>query len=265
MLLFASCAAIAHAHAGLRLSHHGVLQPKGARSSPSVAVLAEPSRPTTEVPVETSRVRRPEIDEWREFEGLRGDGFDEEKLRSFFARRPQLVVGRLAEVAGVLRNAKAQWDASEGLATGQKSDEFDPTKDVRDEEPESGTRGAMLAEAMASLGPVSVKISQTLSQRPDLIGDEAATALKRLQTSNVPYDDALAWAVIKESLDWDGPIAPGVGIDDSTNNAAPPLFASITASPVAVASLGQVSTQARARACWILRAAQVLWRETYGV
>ena len=67
---------------------------------------------------------------------------------------------------------------------------------------------------MASLGPVSVKISQTLSQRPDIVGDEAATALKRLQTSNVPFADRLAWAVVKESLGWEGAIAPGVGEDE---------------------------------------------------
>ena len=93
---------------------------------------------------------------------------------------------------------------------------------------------------MSSLGPVSVKISQTLSQRPDLVGDEAATALKRLQTSNVPYEDELAWAVIKESLNWEGPIAPGVGVDEGMDPDTEPLFQSITPKPVAVASLGQV-------------------------
>ena len=91
---------------------------------------------------------------------------------------------------------------------------------------------------MASLGPVSVKIAQTLSQRPDIVGDEAATALKRLQTSNVPYADELAWAVVKESLQWDGPIAPGVGVDEGTAPGEPTLFAEITPQPVAVASLG---------------------------
>ena len=71
---------------------------------------------------------------------------------------------------------------------------------------------------MASLGPVSVKISQTLSQRPDIVGDEAATALKRLQTCNVPFADRLAWAVVKESLGWEGAIArpnPNLRCDSS--------------------------------------------------
>ena len=92
---------------------------------------------------------------------------------------------------------------------------------------------------MASLGPVSVKISQTLSQRPDIVGDEAATALKRLQTCNVPFADRLAWAVVKESLGWEGAIAPGVGEDEGSDG-GPTLFAEITPQPVAAASLGQV-------------------------
>ena len=195
------------------------------------------------VPTRTavSDIQRPELDKWRNYEALRGDGLEGEKLRSFFAKRPQLVAARLAEVATTLSKAKSDWEKSaEGLAAGEKSDEFDPTKDVRDEAPEEGTRGARLCEAMSSLGPVSVKISQTLSQRPDLVGDEAATALKRLQTSNVPYEDELAWAVIKESLNWEGPIAPGVGVDEGMDPDSEPLFQSITPKPVAVASLGQV-------------------------
>ena len=184
-------------------------------------------------------VRRPELDEWREFEELRG-GMDGPKLKEFFAQRPQLVASRLLQVVTTLKSAQADWEAGEGLGAGEKSDEFDPTKDVRGEAAEEGTRGAKLCEAMASLGPVSVKLSQTLSQRPDLVGDEAATALKRLQTSNVPFADELAWAVIKEDFRWRGPIAPGVGVDAGADAELPPLFASITPSPVAVASLGQV-------------------------
>ena len=192
------------------------------------------------VPTRTP-TRRAELDAWREYEVLRGDEFNLAELQAFFAGKPQIVAARLFQVANTVRRAKVAWDAGaeSGLASGEKSDDFDPTKDVRDTGPAEG-RGRDLCEAMASLGPVAVKISQTLSQRPDIVGDEAATALKRLQTSNVPYDDALAWAVIKESLQWSGPIAPGVGVDEQTPPDAPTLFAHITPEPVAVASLGQV-------------------------
>ena len=82
---------------------------------------------------------------------------------------------------------------------------------------------------------MSVKLSQTLSQRPDIVGDEAAVSLKALQTQNVPYDDEIAWAIVREDLGWRGPIAPGVGDGDGA-----PLFAAMTPEPIATASLGQV-------------------------
>ena len=163
-----------------------------------------PSRPA----LQRSELKQPELDQWREYEVLRGD-LDKDTLKGFFAKRPQAIAGRLWKIYQTVSTAKRDWEsADDGLAAGEKSDEFDPTKDVRDQENVAGTRGAKLCEQMASLGPVSVKVCQTLAQRPDLVGDEAATCFKRLQTSNVPYDDSLAWAVIKESLGHSGPVAP---------------------------------------------------------
>ena len=186
-------------------------------------------------------VQRVELDPWREYEGLRGDNFDLAELKAFFAGKPQVIAARLLKIVTTVKSAKDDCDAKAdtGLAAGEKSADFNPTEDVRDTGPAAG-RGKDLCEAMASLGPVSVKISQTLSQRPDLVGDEASTALKRLQTSNVPYANELAWAVLKESLGWTGPIAPGIGVDEGTAPDAPTLFKAITPDPVAVASLGQV-------------------------
>ena len=141
-------------------------------------------------------VLRPELDAWREYEFLRGEDFNLGTLQSYFAGKPQVIAGRLYNIFQTLRRTQAAWEAgaSAGLTEGEKSDKFDPTKDIRDTGPAEG-RGRDLCDAMASLGPISVKISQTLSQRPDIVGDEAATALKQLQTSNVPFDDTLAWAV----------------------------------------------------------------------
>jgi len=64
-------------------------------------------------------------------------------------------------------------------------------------------------------------------------------ALKRLQTANLPFEDELAFAVLRESLNWDGPIAPGID-ETATNKNQPTLFAWMSESPIAVASLGQV-------------------------
>ena len=194
-----------------------------------------PARPA----VQRSELKQPELDTWREYEVLRND-LDKDTLKGFFAKRPQAIAGRLWKIYQTVSTAKREWEeADDGLAPGEKSDEFDPTKDVSGEENFAGTRGARLCDQMSSLGPVSVKVCQTLAQRPDLVGDEASTCFKRLQTSNVPYADSLAWAVLKESLGHSGPIAPGIGGDPS-DTTSEPLFASITEKPIAAASLGQV-------------------------
>ena len=70
--------------------------------------------------------------------------------------------------------------------------------------PSQRTRADQLRIALSGLGPVFVKIGQTLSQRADLIGDEAADALKSLQQSNSPFPDAVAYATIAEDLNHEG-------------------------------------------------------------
>jgi len=113
-----------------------------------------------------------------------------------------------------------------------------------------------LCEAVASLGPLAVKIGQTLSQRPDIVGKDACNALKRLQTQNTPFQSHLAYAVLRESLDyWDGPLAENIpetdeaasksSIPETPNNKTgsnpkKPLFKSLSVEPIASASLGQV-------------------------
>ena len=176
------------------------------------------STPTLVKESATISTQRPELDQWRDYDHLRTSGLKDRYIRPFFSTRPYLIVGRLIQVAQTLQKAKAEWDDAE------------PFSD----------RGIKLCEKISSLGPVAVKIGQTLSQRPDLIGKEAADSFKTLQTANTPFADELAWAVIKESLQWKGPIAPGVGVDADDDPDGPTLFASITPNPVASASLGTV-------------------------
>ncbi|OEU14484.1 hypothetical protein FRACYDRAFT_158405, partial [Fragilariopsis cylindrus CCMP1102] len=52
---------------------------------------------------------------------------------------------------------------------------------------------------IASLGPLAVKLGQTLSQRPDIVGKPACDALKRLQTQNSPFANDIAYACIREN------------------------------------------------------------------
>ncbi|KAF8067342.1 aarF domain-containing protein kinase [Scenedesmus sp. PABB004] len=77
---------------------------------------------------------------------------------------------------------------------------------------------------VAALGPTWVKVAQTLSMRPDVIGEPLAAALAGLQEGAPPFDSAAAFAIVTREL------------------GAPPeaLFAELSPRPVASASLCQV-------------------------
>jgi len=85
-------------------------------------------------------IRRSELDAWREYEYLRGDEFQLDELKKFFASKPQVIAARLLEIARTVKSAKDAWDAGAdaGLATGEKSDEFNPTVDTRGDAPAPG-------------------------------------------------------------------------------------------------------------------------------
>jgi len=191
-------------------------------------------------------VRRPELDPWRDFDVLRG-GLNVEKLNNFFRSRPFLVADRLIEVVTIVKAAKEEWDNgtpdpkfAEGFSYEFDYVAQDDMDDGLSNKDEDQYRATQLLARLSSLGPVSVKIAQTLSQRADIVGDELCNSLKRLQTNNIQFDDDLAMAVIKESMNWNGPIAPGKGEDSTEDGETKTLFASISEKPIAVASLGQV-------------------------
>jgi len=184
----------------------------------------------------------PLLDEWRAFDCLRDSNLEEERLGPFFAKRPLLIADRLFQVSRTLIRVADEW---------QQSGEDQTTKAAvsymnKEESQSTIDRAANLCDAVSSLGPVAVKLGQTLSERPDLVGVPAAKALKRLQTRNTPFDDALAHAVLRESTNyWNGPLAPGIDIDVNGTNIdidpnGLPLFRKLSADPVACASLGQV-------------------------
>ena len=159
------------------------------------------------------------LNPWREYDCLRGSALAPEVLEPFFAARGPLIAQRLWLVSSTLWGARRDWQVTMGQDTEDRADR--------------------LCKSLASLGPVSVKVGQTLAQRPDIIGLEAAEALARLQTKNIPYDNALAYAVIQESLQCTY-IAPGIGEPTGTTGTQTPLFKTMTKDPVACASLGQV-------------------------
>ena len=85
-------------------------------------------------------------------------------------------------------------------------------------------RGVRLKEALVALGPIFVKLGQTLSTRRDMLPEDVADELAQLQDRVPPFPSAIAIASITAAFD------------------APPseVFASFEALPVASASIAQV-------------------------
>lgn len=97
------------------------------------------------------------------------------------------------------------------------------------------------ADAFQAIGPAAIKLGQTLATRPDLVGEEAARDLLRLQDALPP----LPYSVIRER------------IETSFGKPLDALFASIEQVPVGAASIAQVhravTTDGRTVAVKVLR------------
>ena len=74
--------------------------------------------------------------------------YDRDGIMDYFKSRPQLMVGRALDFLLAFRRIRAAWTA-EGT--------------------EASERGVVLRSELSALGPVAVKVGQTLSQRPDIL------------------------------------------------------------------------------------------------
>ena len=90
--------------------------------------------------------------------------------------------------------------------------------------PAQTPRGVRIREALEDLGPIFVKFGQTLSTRRDLLPDDVAAELVKLQDRVPPFDSAEAIATIETAL--------GQPLDR--------LFLDFEAQPLASASVAQV-------------------------
>lgn len=89
---------------------------------------------------------------------------------------------------------------------------------------QTGTRGERLRLALEELGPIFIKFGQTLSTRRDLLPDDIAAELVKLQDRVPPFGAAQARQTIEDAL--------GAPVGD--------LYASFETEPLAAASIAQV-------------------------
>ncbi len=90
----------------------------------------------------------------------------------------------------------------------------------------SASRGERLRRALEDLGPIFVKFGQLLSTRRDLLPDDIADELAKLQDQVPPFPSAIAVAQIEAAL------GQSVGV----------MFAAFDIAPLASASIAQVHT-----------------------
>lgn len=85
-------------------------------------------------------------------------------------------------------------------------------------------RGKRIRLALEDLGPIFVKFGQILSTRRDLLADDIAIELAKLQDQVAPFDNQIAYKIIEKSL--------GHPIDE--------IFSHFSKTPLASASIAQV-------------------------
>ncbi|KAL4447963.1 hypothetical protein ABPG75_005182 [Micractinium tetrahymenae] len=156
---------------------------------------------------EASRVRRVQ-------QQLPPVEYDPAAAEAYFRARPLLVAQRVAQVGAYLLR----------FATALVSEQVDAKVLGVKREPGAAAPALVLQGLAVKLGPTFVKLAQTLSMRPDLIGESYAAALAELQDNVAPFDTETAWGIIEAELG--APVAE--------------LFSSISPQPIASASLGQV-------------------------
>lgn len=135
--------------------------------------------------------------------------YSPELLAARYGSRPIKVVGRALQILIAL-----SWFGVKVLV--------DQRKGVLDRNKRK--RAAELRSVFTRLGPTFVKLGQGLSTRPDLCPAEYLEELSQLQDALPTFPDADAFSCIEREL--------GLSLDS--------IFSSISPSPIAAASLGQV-------------------------
>jgi len=139
----------------------------------------------------------------------RAPHYDPATIEAYYRRRPFAAIGRaIAVLTPCLWFALQVWlDQKFGRIKANES-----------------RRAQSLRELLTTLGPAFIKIGQALSTRPDLVSPVYLEELTHLQDQLPPFPNEIAYRFIEEEL----------GAHPSA------LYAELSPSPLAAASLGQV-------------------------
>ena len=191
---------------------------------------------------------------YHDYEELRGSDFDKDVLAQFFFRTPgkQLertttILNRFVQVFTTVYQARQNWilySNNKPLLDVSSNNTGTTTAATTAVNSAAAAAAAIqLCDSVGSLGPLAVKLGQTLSQRPDIVPKSVCDALKRLQTQNTPFDNEVAYQCLRDTFQhYDGPLATNIIQEEDNNTASqrPPLFEYLSKDPIASASLGQV-------------------------
>ncbi|KAF7131931.1 hypothetical protein RHSIM_Rhsim09G0040800 [Rhododendron simsii] len=145
--------------------------------------------------------------------------YDPEDVADYFTCRPHVVALRLLEVFSAFASAAIRIRTS-GVKKFYMSS---MDKSIGGDVSQYGF-GLVLKETMLNLGPTFIKVSQSLSTRPDIIGSEISKALSELHDQIPPFPRTLAMEIIEDEL--------GSPVET--------YFSHLSEEPVAAASFGQV-------------------------
>ncbi|KAI3989260.1 hypothetical protein MKX01_036443 [Papaver californicum] len=144
------------------------------------------------------------------------ESYDPQQVEDYFNCRPHVVTFRIIEVFSSFALAALKVRTSKFKLNKLGVDENGNSKEYY--------FGKLLKETMLNLGPTFIKVGQSLSTRPDIIGSEISKALCELHDQIPPFPRNVAMQIIEEEL--------GDPVDK--------VFNYISEEPVAAASFGQV-------------------------
>ncbi|GKU91734.1 hypothetical protein SLEP1_g5561 [Rubroshorea leprosula] len=139
------------------------------------------------------------------------ESYDPQAVADYFSCRPHVVALRLLEVflSFTFAAIRIRISSSDKGVDGNIS---------------QYNFGMVLKETVLKLGPTFIKVGQSLSTRPDIIGAEISKALSELHDQIPPFPRTLAMKIVEEEL--------GSPVES--------FFSHISQEPVAAASFGQV-------------------------